>query len=246
MTATTLRSWLALSLVALGTAFSQSPAIYLRPFVAHRNDKMYSKDGRLVSDSQRIIAHREDGSALDQFTVSEPEPGTAIHITDASLRRHIWLEPFTESSLTFHLSEQEWTEEVSRLTACESAEIKEQLENSHGDAPVESSKMLGFEVRKITHNLPWGTSVRWVAPELDCLALEETQTFTNGSRNTFVVEKIEVGTPPPSLFDVPGGYAERSPKEVEALYRAKYNGQVFLGDLGVTNVERRYQRQRRR
>ena len=69
-----------------------------------------------------------------------------------------------------------------------------------------------------------------VAPRLDCLPLSETEVAASGARNERQVEKVDIGAPSQSLFEIPAGYSERSPAQIEALYRAQYPGEKLFND----------------
>lgn len=82
----------------------------------------------------------------------------------------------------------------------------------------------------------------WVAPDLNCFPLRRTA-VENGVRvEEVVVESIEVGEPPASVFKAPEGYEPVSPKEFEARYRAKFPGQQQMSDEIVERLEQSYQR----
>ncbi len=216
----------------------------LKPFVAYEKEQSFANDGQLRTTSDRIVAHREDGSYVIAFTTHSPAGETATHrtIVDVSAGKHVFLEPFTQSAMTFYLSDDELRQMTQSEKACEDGDIKTQLSSKSA----KSSIMFNQEVRWVSRKLGRDTTIgAWVAPDLDCLALSETQSFGIGSRNEISVERIDIGNPPDSLFEVPAEYAEHSPAEIEAAYRAKYPGHIFFGDDPVKVLEQRYRSHRR-
>jgi hypothetical protein len=82
-----------------------------------------------------------------------------------------------------------------------------------------------------------------LAPKLNCFAIKEIDTRDDGARTETEVVELARGTPSESLFAIPDDYVERSPKEMEALYKQKYN-EGFYGGAGAQTLETRYQKLR--
>ncbi len=138
----------------------------------------------------------------------------------ASELKLIWLEPFTQTAQTHYLPQEEASLRVQEQRLCDEGGMKEQIE-----AKNDVARKFDQEVVKVTHKpFPDAIATGWVAPGFDCLAMEEMRTYTFGSRRIRSVDKFQPGTPDASLFEVPDGYLERSPAEMESLYDAKYPG----------------------
>lgn len=83
---------------------------------------------------------------------------------------------------------------------------------------------------------------RWKAPELGCVVLR-TVRYSKDEQLTHdrVATNIVIGEPDPSLFQVPDGYAESSPKEAQQKLVSLGAAAPFRDDLGIIeNAERRY------
>jgi len=94
------------------------------------------------------------------------------------------------------------------------------------DSPEQFAQFIGYRTLKSTSKIitqPNGESFydeRWVAPDLDCLALKATH-YRSKSGEPFAtatvteVTSITLGEPDPSLFEGPTtGYTEKSPSQV--------------------------------
>jgi hypothetical protein len=101
--------------------------------------------------------------------------------------------------------------------------------------PAESMYLLSHEVFKST-----GTVISfsggekrydedWIAPDLGCYSLKRV-TFRQKPGQPLIgatvteVTRVTIGEPDPSLFDVPAGYAERSPSAILTLRNSKLLG----------------------
>lgn len=244
-------SWWLMVLVLFGSscligylAYSKTQAgSRLKPFVAYEREHMLGSQGELRLAVERVVAHREDGSYALRFTTTSPlgEKDWHAEFFDASTRREVWLEVFTRSVMTIFLSDTEVANRVASQMRCANSEIRSQL----AQKTIKSSKILDREVLGVTRKLGGDVSWSWVAPDLDCYPLSEILSSARGSRNVTWVERVDVGTPPQTLFDVPSDYTERSPMEIEAAYKAKYPGHALFGEKSVAVLEQRYSRNRR-
>ncbi len=213
----------------------------LKPFVAYQSEKKFGPDGQLKAVFDWIVVHREDGSYMESFSTTSPagESGVVLSIVDAQAQTLVRTEPFTKSKTTLHLSNHELIERTQERKACEDPQTKEQVGKS-----IPSVKLLNQKIALVTTTLGSGprsvTRQSLVAPQLDCYPLARTEFFPSGARNERRLEKLDIGAPPPSLFEVPAGYTERSPAQTEALYRAQYAGVELFKDDALARLERDY------
>jgi hypothetical protein len=225
-------------------ARSQGPTpVARRPFVSHEREEKRGIGGEVHWALEYIVAYRGDGSYSIRFTTQSPtgEAGWHVEILDVAASRSMFVEAFTKSVITFRLTEAEARRMAKIKMACQDPDVSEQLSQKLS----KPSRMRGYDVRGISRKDSRVTIWSWVAPDLDCYAFAETQSFSNGSRNERWVEQIAVGDPPASLFQAPVDFTERSPAETEALFRAKYNGAPLFGDPALQRVEDRYRKGRR-
>lgn len=231
----------------LGGYILKSQAVHspgLKPFVAYQRKNSYGPNGELRTTTEFVIARKADGSYSNRFTITSPAGEKAWHLgfTDIATRRNAWLEQFTKSVMTFNMSDADVRAAVENELQCSAPDVRRQLEDKSG----KSSKILGHDAREVIAKEKHVTVWAWVAPELDCFPLVQTESFADGSRNEKRVERIAVGDPPQSLFTVPADYVERSPEEIEAAYRAKYPGSSVLWGRTLQTLQERYRRQRGR
>jgi hypothetical protein len=191
---------------------------------------------------ESLTAHRQDGSWVYRYTTESPtgERGWHANIVDVSARKILYADPFTTSVMTFYPPESELVWNARSRKACDDAEVKRQL----ADRTSATRKMLNQDVRAVGTRMRDGTVIRsMVAEQFDCYALAETVSDARGGRSETRILSFTPGDPPVALFQVPPGYTERSPRELEALWLAKY-GQPYFGERALANLEARYHRQR--
>lgn len=238
-------SFLLVSVVALlvsgwvGYVAQSQPlqSLSLTPFVAQGRLQDFAVNGKTPGPREYLIAHRADGSYVLSFSVPSPtgEFANSVHILDLPAQKSISLEPFTQSSRTYYLSAEEARKRVKQRRGCDDASIQEQI-NTRRTA----SRMLNHDVVRITRKTLTATVSAWVVPALDCLAVDETESFSSGAHNVRWLENIQAGPPPQSLFEIPPGYVERSPTMIEALYEAKYPGHKIFTASQLKVIERNY------
>jgi len=102
--------------------------------------------------------------------------------------------------------------------------------------------MLSYDVAHVIKKEDDDVSLdNWVAPALDCYAVQETEVFRSGSRNTRNVYKIASGEPPEAFFEIPPEYIPRSPQQLENEYKFRF-GASFWREPAAFNAQRRYER----
>lgn len=215
----------------------------LSEFVARGHFQEFSSTGKTPGLREFLVAHREDGSFVSSVSVVSPrgEVGMSTTIFLVPEAKLIWLEPFTESSLTSYLTPQEALNRVQQRRVCDEPSVKQQIE-----ARRITSRKLNQDVVKVTHKRGRATVAGWVAPARDCIAVEETESFPSGSHTVRWTDTIKAGVPDSSLFEVPNGYVERTPMEMENVYGAKYPGQRIFSASQLAVIGRDYSTHRKK
>ena len=198
----------------------------LIPFTAQLVEKHFrsAMDTAPIAAEHISFARRSDGSEANYRTLKSPDGkqfGQLGGIIDLGRAVSISIEPFTRSATTMD----------ERLDV-----LKYRLEANGCPADVdklgEHAKMLGYEVVKIHEcdhpHCDTEFVDTWVAPELGCFALAETDA-TRGAPNVKTVISVTKGEPSPAMFVVPSDYVERSPSQLSAAWEAKF-GQKFWPD----------------
>ncbi|HEY1205856.1 MAG: hypothetical protein ABSH46_02310 [Bryobacteraceae bacterium] len=214
----------------------------LVPFAAQRNELHYGpRDSQPRADLLRSIARRSDGSTVDRFTGVSPTGEHAEYVTITDLRKGIEVrtEPFTRSVTSLYLSGAEVAARRAAEDACQDDDVRAALAVH---SPVERPELvLGHTVVRVDlqPDQKWHIS-SWVAPALNCLEMRREDHWSDGAHNEAEITQLEQGEPREKLFELPSGYVERSPAEVEAAYTAKYPGKSFWGERTATRLETRY------
>ncbi len=100
--------------------------------------------------------------------------------------------------------------------------------------------MLGFDtVLVVQPDQPNYKESEFVAPALDCVALQETATLPGVRIERKMTSLVEV-EPPDSMFDVPIGYVEKSPAQVEDAYQLKFGKSYWGKGKMLALMEQRY------
>jgi hypothetical protein len=212
------------------------------PFSAQRNELHYGpRDDQPRADLIRSIARRSDGSTVDRLTGVSPAGEHAEYVTITDLRKRIEVctEPFTRSVTTLYLSDAEVAARRAAEDACQDDDVRAARA---ADTPVERPELvLGRPVVRVDlqPDQKWHIS-SWVAPALNCLEMRREDHWSDGAHNEAEITQLDQGEPPEKLFELPSGYVERSPAEVEAPYTAKYPGNSFWGERAAARLETRY------
>ena len=158
------------------------------------------------------------------------------------------VDPFTESMSTWALSDEE-VRHFRTKHDCLGTTEHQSIELSPSPGTI-----LGYRVVKKITTPPTPIDGRfmrfegWVATGLDCYQLRSTILDVTDptapvTRTQFEVVEIIPGEPDGDLFDIPAGYTERSPEDIEREI-ARRKGEPFELSHGV-EVQTREYRQRR-
>ena len=158
------------------------------------------------------------------------------------------IDPFTESMSTWALSDEEvrhfrTKHDCLGKTEHQSIELSPQV-----------GTILGYRVVKKITTPPTPIDGRfmrfegWVATALDCYQLRSTILDVTAptapvTRTQFEVVEIIPGEPDGDLFDIPAGYTERSPEDIEREV-ARRKGEPFELSHGVEVQTREYHQRR--
>jgi hypothetical protein len=188
-----------------------------------RSDTYYKfREGGISRQLSVTIAVRSDGSNVEiqEGTGPDGRVGKQSRIVDVRRKQRIIADGLTESVTTYNLQ----------------SEVLQRMNLSKGacSATDGSNKrvLLGYEVVRSTSVLGNDNGVElssesWIAPQLNCLPLEETTFAGTAGVPPHVVSvkrvtKVAHGEPDESLFMVPINYVERSPSVVMAEYMDRY------------------------
>jgi hypothetical protein len=239
-------------LVALCAVFAASggnaqpaAAMYV-PFTAQIVEESFGNSAAVKPATvQNIVYGRQSNGSEASFTsVHSPDnqqTAELVYILDVNSRKEIQLEPFTKSSMTFYLSEEQLTQSLDSRHC-----------PTNFDALTEHSKILNYDVVRYRDNS--GSSAEsptddiddeWIAPRLACFVLKDIFTVSSGPWNRRTVVSLTEGEPASSMFSIPSEYVERSPSEINTAWRTIFPGTEFLPDASVRTVEQRYYRERR-
>jgi hypothetical protein len=171
--------------------------------------------------------------------------GWMVSIMDTPHRQMITLEPFTRSKITETYTDKEFAAIISTNLD----------ENCPAGGPPTAGGGTPYGGAFFGHAAVYSKSMddirsggilaveRWTVPDLNCFAVKEIAT-----RGTMRVEaRVDSLTeiePPSDMFNVPSGYTERSPLEMEGAYKERF-GAGFWGEQIAAGLERRYRRLRR-
>jgi hypothetical protein len=106
---------------------------------------------------------------------------------------------------------------------------------------VSRSRLLDFDVIEVVELTEREVLTRWVAPELECFALRQTDVTDGVLRMREEAVSIDTREPSGNWLEPPAGYAVVTPLELERRYQEKFPGKVLYGQA-IYNVEDRYQR----
>lgn len=223
----------------VGAQPATRPAGTYRPFTAQIKTTYFDEQGGATAFVGAFY-RRSDGSSA---RIQEAEgPGNArglvIDIVDYPNRIWIGVEPFLKTVTVVARNERGFNALQTVLSGnCEN--FRERA--ATGESRRFAVRAVEFEDRwsaKLTHRIV-------VAPELACYPLLDLLF----ERGVFVTKtevlSLQFGEPDASAFQVPPGYKQVSPLELENLWRAKYN-QPHLGDKLAGQLEQEYEEGRAR
>jgi hypothetical protein len=110
----------------------------------------------------------------------------------------------------------------------------------------EHSQLLDYDV--VRYKSEWDSKDpdlddEWIAPELACFAMKDIFTAGDGPWNRKTVVSLKEGEPSSSLFEIPPDFVERSPDQLNALWKSTF-GAPFLPDNALANLQSQYNFQR--
>lgn len=226
----------ALGFLLTFNARSQSVASSYIPFTATVQTQYFgAKSGPARATEYATVARKADGSQAQIDTVHSPngQPGRTESILDVHAREAVGLEGFTKSKTTYHYTSGQLdamlqTENCSRNVARGAAR----------------SELLGQEVFRIrsieTHGNLKATETIWVAPRLGCFPLRDVYKLSSGPWTEEKVLRLKLGEPSRSLFQIPAGYAERSPSQLAARWLALFPGHPWATDSAIQRMNEIY------
>ena len=231
-----------LSLFAGYEAHSQEhPRRTWKPFVAEKRVLNAPTTQATPLIHHETFARRSDGSYVRSYEVKSPtgEKEWMVEIHDLRNGRSITLEPSTKFAMTFYYSDKFMREWIETQHSCDRWSFPKGALTLQPRG--RRDMILGHEVVQAVVEDPDGDRTEtWVAPELDCHPLREALSSDDGYYQEHVVTRLEEIEPPDSIFEVPRGYVEASPKQVEAAYAAKYPGHRLWGEKMAAIVDKRY------
>ncbi len=205
------------------------------PFLVRQAEKMFQEGSSRSDVSDETFARRGDGSWSFSHT-GRAADGSSAHVLeyfDLVRMISVGTEYVTRSVMT---------------TAVKASEIPTYLEAGFipcsglkaGYEAGPHSRILGYDTILLSESDKEGTDLRWVAPALDCYPLRSVYRTTEGRHDDFEASAVEEVEPPAILFEVPSGYVERSPKEIQALYAEQIPGAEVYPKEVLERLERRY------
>lgn len=217
----------------------------VRPFTSAKEVLHATGTQREPLVRRETYARRSDGSYVSYYEVASPsgEIGWAGAIFDVRKGKAVDLEPFTKSAMTFYYSKEEMYEWLGTKESCASDGLASggaSRQNRPADV------FQGREVVQVVQQVNGQRIEKWVDPELDCYPLHKSIVLPGGGSQDHTVTQLDEGEPPDSLFEVPSGYIEASPEQVEALYMAKYSGHRVSGEKLAKIVDDRYHNSRKK
>lgn len=231
-------------LLACGGAFlltykarSQALDYSYTPFVAQTVVEHYAKPMASPVVQYSTYARKSDGSEATITTVHDPD-GKLIQLTailDVPGQKQVQLEPITKSVSTYYLS----MSQVRNLLPSNGCA------GTAGQAAGKRSEILGFRVVSSHEERPFRhsdheTVDERLAPELNCFALQRSETLASGPHNEATVIAVIKGEPPESMFAIPSDYIERSPSRVSAEWSLKFPGAGLFKDSTAKLLDKGY------
>jgi len=189
--------------------------------------------------SETLFAVSNNGSMVWQLTSMEPR-GTMITalLLDRDDGTFTNIHHSLKARSTTEIDELKVDLIVSRIPDC--TRYKEGWERF---TPSEMD-VLGFPVEGFRETFKGGTTELLVAPALDCYPMREIYRSPRGAWNERYVISVQLKEPSAALFQVPPHYVERSPLEINELYKKSFGVEYYPGSK-VSEVESLYQRTKR-
>lgn len=192
------------------TAVLAAAPVKVIPFTAKTMETKESGEGQQKSVELRTIAVNSSGTQVDVLDSLDGRRFGNFSVLDLERKLRVSVDPATQSITTYPQSNR-MIETAKRI-----------LSSCADDPSAEHRSILGQRVFKRVDNKTTGMrttrSEQWIAPNLNCFALEEkVAVYRNGRLLGRVVREtvsLVVGEPNPSLFAIPSGFTERPPSAV--------------------------------
>jgi hypothetical protein len=193
------------------------------PFTATIKETRYGPEGQVAYTEFHLFAKRSDGSHV--LVMRRQDPAEAWievrRITDVSARRTIVVDPATESITTYPLTESVVNEYSAPTHNC-GGSLDEARAGVTGHQVIPLRREFALSGRKTAFN------EQWVAPALGCFPIWNSLTVKVDGKvvGTVVRETLFLAEAEPasSHFEVPSGFAERTPSEVLAEFERRFPG----------------------
>jgi hypothetical protein len=168
----------------------------------------------------RTFAVRSDGAVMTADWLPDADghilTARAIELRD----RYVVVEPMTQSTSTY----KPYKPMIAALPDC-------------GGTPDET--ILGYPT-EVTQQ---GRTTRWLAVDLNCVPLRE-HAVRDGREVSREAISVTLGEPPAEYFQVPSGYQERGPADLNLEFARKFPGQQLYDQVAVDKLQKIYERNR--
>jgi hypothetical protein len=229
------------ALVSNKTHAAATPEAVSVPLTAQFTKNMYWANGNLGRTESKLYAQFSNGAVM--FRKRELYPGNRpvfSEILDPNTGDRMFLDEVTKSVSTVRKSPQEMRATISDIESqgCPEGVDLRKL--------VDGPQLLGRRtVVYLQKPIAGITDEIWMAPDLNCLVLQEVQRdATNGSYNRETATWLKLGEPGEELRGVPADYLERDPEAVEELHKLMSGGDMFWGPLALRHMKKEYSAKR--
>jgi len=229
----------AILLTALGQ--DQKPRREFQPFSATMQARHWT-DTELSEECSITFARSKDGSWARTSDIEHPlfkdrsKRGIFSYRLDVPRRLYTSTEPFVRAATVFPIVEdKELERDISIYGSCD--HLRDGTWKEVGRSTILNFDVIEVEVERTDREL----RTKWVAPDLQCFALKETDLTDGELRMWAEAFSIETTEPPSRSFEPPDDYERLSPLELERRYQQMFPGNVMFGPA-VLNVEVQYQR----
>jgi hypothetical protein len=182
-------------LLTAASSFSQP----VSPFTAVEISRQFDARGNLKSESRFLFAMNRDGSIASVDL--DPRAAQTRQIIDVVNHRTITIDPTARSAIAMPYG----AFRSEPTNACE-----QRFYHIHGaDVAVDRSAqtLQGVTVDRVSVHMPHGGSMQvLLAPSLGCHMLQILFQRNGVTLETQISERLQLGDPDRSLFEVPGGY----------------------------------------
>lgn len=194
--------------------------------VYHDNVIPPAQDGRPANERYWTLAVRSDGSSM-RASGTPDAAGKIDSVRDVEFTDHyVVIDPHTKSTTTY----KPYRLLVSTKSGCN---------GSRADS------IIGHPTEYVKIQKGGAVIERWVAANFNCLVLREhiVDTGKDGKVTNVYREAVSVklGDPPAEFFDIPSGYQERGPAELNEVAAASSSPKPFCNDQAVEKLQQVYE-----